>query len=310
MFLCAADSAGRALGGVITKFRSLKDCGYKTYTKLFDTGVLSILNYGSEVWGYGKYEKCDTVINRAMRYYLGVHKHAPTAGVQGEMGWLSLIYRRYIVMLRFWNRLLHMDNTRLTKRIFLWGHAHPNHNWCSDIRSIADSLGMIHIYDRKASFDISYVQSKCFQLMQIDWLNHMQVKPKLRLYNTFKSEFGVEPYVKYYVPKNIRSVFAQIRIGILPLHIETGRFVNVAINDRVCNICNSYNVEDEIHFIFSCEAYINERRVLFDHCINILPDFMDMTDNEKLKYLMTVEWKILMKFVNDVWCKHKLIEYT
>ena len=31
---CAlAESAGRALGGVITKFRNLTDCGYKTFTR-------------------------------------------------------------------------------------------------------------------------------------------------------------------------------------------------------------------------------------------------------------------------------------
>ncbi len=76
-----------------------------------------------------------------------------------------------------------------------------------------------------------------FSFTANSWLNQLQLKPKLCLNNTFKSEFGVEPYVKYYVPKNIQSVFAQIQFGILPLHIETGRFVNVPINDRVCNIC-------------------------------------------------------------------------
>ncbi len=44
-----SESAGKALGGIITKFRSLKDYGYKTYTKLFESGVLSSLNYGPEI---------------------------------------------------------------------------------------------------------------------------------------------------------------------------------------------------------------------------------------------------------------------
>ena len=96
-----AESASRALGGIISKFKMLKDCGYKTYTKLFDSGVLPILNYGAEIWGYGKHPKCDNILNRAMRYFLGVHKYAPTAAVQGDMGWISLKYRRYQAMLRF-----------------------------------------------------------------------------------------------------------------------------------------------------------------------------------------------------------------
>ena len=48
-----ADSGGRALGGIITKFRSLKDTGYKTYTKLFDTGVVPVLNYGHKYGAMG-----------------------------------------------------------------------------------------------------------------------------------------------------------------------------------------------------------------------------------------------------------------
>ena len=85
-----AESASRALGGIIAKFKKFKDCGYNTFTRLFNTGVLSILNYGAEVWGFGNYPKCDNVINRAMRFFLDVHRFAPTAGVVGDMGWLSL----------------------------------------------------------------------------------------------------------------------------------------------------------------------------------------------------------------------------
>ena len=113
-----ADSAGRALGGMITKLRSLKDTGYKTYTKLFDTGVVPVLNHGSEIWGYGIFEKCDYIMNRAMRFFLGVHKFSPTCGVQGDMGWLSRKYRRYIIILKFWNRFIKMDDSRLTKMYF------------------------------------------------------------------------------------------------------------------------------------------------------------------------------------------------
>ena len=108
-----SESASRALGSIISKFKSMKDTGYVTYTKLFDAGVLSILNYGAEVWGHGKYPKCDLVMNKAMRHFLGVHKFAPTAAVQGDMGWMSIKFHRYIDMLRFWNRMLKMDNTRL-----------------------------------------------------------------------------------------------------------------------------------------------------------------------------------------------------
>ena len=33
--------------------------------------------------------------NRAIRYFLGVHKNAPILGLQSEMGWLNVKFRLY-----------------------------------------------------------------------------------------------------------------------------------------------------------------------------------------------------------------------
>ena len=46
--LCS--SAGRALGAVISKSRSLRNFGYKTYTKLFNSCVTPIYGYGAAIW--------------------------------------------------------------------------------------------------------------------------------------------------------------------------------------------------------------------------------------------------------------------
>ena len=69
-------------------------------------------------------------------------------------------------------------------------------------------------------------------------------------------------------------MLAQIRSGILPLRIETGRYQNIKDNttkkmrkmkveERICLICNSGAVENEIHFIFECEPYIEAPNELF-----------------------------------------------
>ena len=59
-------------------------------------------------------------------------------------------------------------------------------------------------------------------------------------------------------------------MGILPLHIETGRYKTVTdretgrirsmkVGERVCLICKSSIVEDEKHFLIHCQMYITER---------------------------------------------------
>ena len=47
-----ANAGGRALGVIISKFRHLKGVRYTTFTKLYESKVQPILEYGSDVWGY------------------------------------------------------------------------------------------------------------------------------------------------------------------------------------------------------------------------------------------------------------------
>ena len=113
-----ASAGGRALGAIISKFKELRNVGYHTYTKLYNSGVAPILEYASGVWPCVKGNEIDIVQNRAMRYFLGVHKFAPNAGVCGDMGWLKPCYNRYLCAFRLWNRLLSMEDFRLTKQVF------------------------------------------------------------------------------------------------------------------------------------------------------------------------------------------------
>ncbi len=47
-------AAGRALGSVIWKFKSFRNVGFKTYSKLCHSGVIPILEYCLGVWGFKK----------------------------------------------------------------------------------------------------------------------------------------------------------------------------------------------------------------------------------------------------------------
>ncbi len=58
--------------------------------------------------------------------------------------------------------------------------------------------------------------------------------------------------------RTTRSFIAQFRIGILSLHIETGRFVETNPEDRIFFICKM-EPETEIHFMFKCPLYMHIR---------------------------------------------------
>ena len=117
-----AESGSRALGSIISEFKTFTNVTYNCFTKLYNSGVVPILDYASEIWGNTKAPSIDKLQNRAIRFYLGVHKFCPVPALVGEMGWESSSDRRKLRMLKFWNHMIEMDSSRLPKKVrFLIG---------------------------------------------------------------------------------------------------------------------------------------------------------------------------------------------
>ena len=55
--------------------------------------------------------------------------------------------------------------------------------------------------------------------------------------------------------------------------------------DRVCLICRSGEVENELHFLLFCNEYKHFRQVLFGH-ISDYDAFCSWDSNSKLRYLV------------------------
>ena len=157
--------------------------------------------------------------------------------------------------------------------------------------------------------------------MYEEWKMSMLSKPKLRTYIKFKSVFQTEPYVKCNISKYKRSLFAQFRIGILPIELETGRFRNVKdtntgkfrkviAEERLCKICNTGLVEDEEHFLIHCPIYTEFRQLLFNICNETLSGFAILCNNDKLIHLMNCDWRPCLEFITEAWFKRKSILYV
>ncbi len=114
-----ADSGCRALSGIIiAKFKTFGNVKYDTFKKLFETGVVPIVDYCSGILGYNDFECITNAQNRAMRFFWGVNRFVPTHALYGGLAWCMPRYRRWVNMLRLWNRLVSMPDDRLHKKIF------------------------------------------------------------------------------------------------------------------------------------------------------------------------------------------------
>ncbi len=65
------------------------------------------------------------------------------------------------------------------------------------------------------------------------WKELLTSKPKLYTYMKFKDNIYTEKYGQYCSFWKRRSLLAQFQLGILPLHIESGRFRNLKPEERL-----------------------------------------------------------------------------
>ena len=79
---------------------------------------INYIDYGAEIWGLKIRKNIDYIQNKALRFFMGVHRYAPILAINGDMGWMTTYERRALCTLRFWNKLVNMDEDRIAKKAF------------------------------------------------------------------------------------------------------------------------------------------------------------------------------------------------
>ena len=301
-----ADSGGRALGAVISKFKQFRDVGYNTFTKMFETGVIPVMDYGSGVWGCSKNTHSESIQNKACRYFMGVHNFTPLPALHGEMGWFPTKFRKFLSILRYWNRLINMPNERLTKHIFITEYNNAfSDTWTDKVRTIFEQLEMNIVFNNMNVCDLDNCKKILWDIAENEWNLQVENKPKLRTFKKYKNTFETTDYLRLSVNRSERSLLAKFRCGILQLHVESGRFNNTKLENRICNICEEGYIEDEYHFLCICSVYREERSDLYRRVNDKYNDFSELDDNSKFVFLMSKCNLYVVKFLKQAWEKRK-----
>ena len=299
-----ASSASRALGLLIAKTKAMGGMPFTTFTKLYNSLVWPIIDYGVGVWGTKDRSCVDAVQNRAGRFFLGVKKFTPTAAVNGDMGWTLPSERQWTTIARQWHRLCAMDGSRLTSKVFIWCVSRGSRrvpNWSYRVQRQLKLLGLDQLIDPGAAGLLSrrylttQVASAVGRVNEVKWRSDLdrehakrgRGRNKLRTYRQFKLSPGTEDYVRALLPRSHRSALAKFRCGTAPLRIETGRYEGLAEEERTCFACDYSCVESELHVLTACPLYRDIREDLYGACQLVLPDFVDFTDQQKLCVILS-----------------------
>ena len=100
-------------------------------------------------------------------------------------------------------------------------------------------------------------------------------------YRKRKLNIKLEPYLLQVRNKKYRRMLAKLRLSDHKLEIETGRHQrpNVDQDKRICRLCNTSEVENEIHFLMQCNLYKQFTRLRKDFHSSI--NFIDKQSAEQ-----------------------------
>ena len=195
-----------------------------------------------------------------------------------------------------------MDDSRLAKQVFLWDKSLNDKKilstWSNEVKSIFDNCNL----NIDFNFNVKQVVSsmkKEFIIQQNKFLElECQEKPKLRTFILFK-DFNLEPA---YITKPLtffqRRMISKIRLGCLPIRLETGRYSipRLPESKRTCLVCKDLltdiqpdseldPIESEYHYLFDCLAYRTECETWLGK-MTLPPDFNLLDLNYKLKIVL------------------------
>ena len=321
-----ADRSMKAMFKLTSYFKETQP-SFMTCMHLFDRLVKPVMMYSADICGVRDskfsslykemksdiFEKCHL---KFCRFILGVNRRTPIAGIYGDTGRYPMYISALTAFVKYWHRLSKCDE----KQSLLY-HAfiHNNNNntqWRRDVNKCLNIGGLQDKDVKKYSVTkiVKTIVQKCKFEFREGWkaelLNDVRRNKnhgnKLRCYRTFKSNFGIEEYLK---SRNVvyRKNICRLRLSSHKLHIETGRILTgnarLKPEDRICKVCTLNQCEDELHFILKCRLYSNERKQLLDGMKTTCPGFESLNDTSKFTAIMSCTHPtiitLLGKFVTE-----------
>ena len=131
----------------------------------------------------------------------------------------------------------------------------------------------------------------------VAWNESVVDKSKLDTCKLIKSDkWETAKHISSNLSKHKRSLVSRLRLGVLSIGIETGRFEYVIREQRICKLCNNGN-EDECHFLFDCESTKRIRLAMYHK----EPELLNLCNNpDKFKVFCKKPHRF-GNYVHDLW---------
>ena len=236
---------------------------------LFDSYVLSILSYSSEVWGYIRAESIEILHKKFCKWIINVKRSTNSLALYAELGRYPLYIMRYVRMIKYWLKLygVKYGNSFIMTIVNMQREEIVENenvmNWSARVRNILCTAGFFDVWLFPQSVNVNmFISLLTVRLKDIyisEWLSGVRDSTSLNLYKEIKTTVVRSPYLTLLENSKHRNIIAKIRLSSHNLLIETGRHRQIERVNRKCSLCNRNDLEDEFHFILICPFYMSLR---------------------------------------------------
>ena len=284
--------SGRAKKKIIAITKALYTLGsinVNIFFKLFDAQVKPMLLYASEIWGMSKFAVIESVHLFACKRILNVSGKTPNLMIYGELGRYPLYIDSSVSVIRYYFRVLSLDENRLPKQALCMEKQLMNENvnarcsWIYSVKHCLEMYGFAGIFSGDIAVGNTKLFCKLFKQRMIDgymqeWHGKLTSSDRFSVYRTFKESLFQENYLSCITITKFRNALIRLRLGINELN------VNNRFNDetKLCPFCE--NIENESHFILRCSKYepLREKYIWKHFDSHSHPNVVDILKNDNL----------------------------
>ena len=219
--------------------------------------------------------------------------------IRGELGLQTFQAKLDYLNISYHKRLYETHGSCLVKQaIELEVDKSNQKTWNQYIKNIMTKYDIETI-----KMSASTIKQKIKMFEEKNWHIQKSMLPKLRTYKRIKFNLILEDYLHAGSEQTLeasigRRYLTRLRIGTNELLIDKLRKDKVPASERICKLCMSHQVEDEVHFLLDCQAFSQEREQFIQKTFDVTNQTLNLNNVSKQNRLQYFLGSIPKRFTN------------
>ena len=234
--------------------------------KLFDSTILPIITFGSDIWGFENLEMFERIQNQFLRTITKCRKSTPMYMLYGELGRYPIEIVIKTRLIGFWVRIITGKQDKFVNLMYqklIQTGAHK-FKWTKQVQYILQEVGRNDLWLNQNAYipknTHQTIKKTLIDLFTQKWQSSLEQSSKGRNYSLLKSEPSFEEHLKI-IPRALFIPLIKYRTANHFLPVETLRWRGIDISERKCTLCDKGDTADEFHYLFLCNHFEESRKL-------------------------------------------------